>query len=329
MKAACRIKMSRLERPQVLVIGELNVDIVATGLRRLPEMGSEILVEDCELTLGSASAIFAAGMVKFGHQVTFVSQVGRDSFGDFRIRALKDLGVSTKNVLRRANEKTGVTIALSGKRDRALVTYQGAVASLNADRINEALLKRHDHLHLTSYYLQQGLRPSFAAILRQAKALGLTTSFDPNSDPSDRWNSKIDSVLSHVDVLCVNEREATKLTRTTTTKAALRVLGKKVPCAVVKRGASGAMAIQSKELFTDAGFRVKAIDTTGAGDSFDAGFLSAYLRKAPLPECLQIGNACGALSAISIGGTAGQPTQTQLQEFLRSNTSPVTRIDKQ
>ena len=123
--------MSRLERPQVLVIGELNVDIVATGLRRLPEMGSEILVGDCELTLGSASAIFAVGMAKLGHKVTFVSQVGRDSFGDFCITALKELGVSTKNVLRRANEKTGVTIALSGKRDRALVTYPGAVASLH------------------------------------------------------------------------------------------------------------------------------------------------------------------------------------------------------
>ena len=311
--------MSRLARPQVLVIGELNVDVVATGLRRLPEMGSEILVEDCELTLGSASAIFAVGMTKLGHKVTFVSHVGRDSFGDFCITALKDLGVSRKNVQRKANEKTGVTIALSGKRDRALVTYPGAVASLTADRINDALLKRHNHLHLTSYYLQQGLQPSFPAILRRAKALGLTTSFDPNSDPSDRWNSKIDSVLSHTDVLFVNEREALKLTRTTTTKAALRVLGKKVSCAVIKRGANGAMAIQGKELFTDAGLKVKAIDTTGAGDSFDAGFMSAYLRKAPLPECLRIGNACGALSTISIGGTAGQPTQAELQRFLRSN----------
>ena len=321
MKAACRIKMSRLERPQVLVIGELNVDIVATGLRKLPQMGSEILVKDCELTLGSASAIFAVGMAKLGHKVTFVSHVGRDRFGEFCITALKNLGVSTKHVLRRANEKTGVTIALSGKRDRALITYPGAVASLTGDLINDALLRRHDHLHLTSYYLQQGLQPSFAAILRRAKTFGLTTSFDPNSDPSDRWNSKIDSVLSHVDVLFVNEREAIKLTRTPTAKAALRALGKKVPCAVVKRGARGAMAIHSKEFFNDSGFRVKAIDTTGAGDSFDAGFMSAYLRKAPVPECLRIGNACGALSAISIGGTAGQPTQTQLQEFLHSNTS--------
>jgi sugar/nucleoside kinase (ribokinase family) len=163
------------------------------------------------------------------------------------------------------------------------------------------------------------LQPRFGEILRQAKTLGLTTSFDPNSDPSDRWNSKINSVLKYTDVLFVNEREATKLTKSKTTPVALKTLGAKVPCVVVKRGAKGAIAIQENELFTDSGFRVKALDTTGAGDSFDAGFLSAYLTKQPPAECLRFGNACGALSAMSIGGTAGQPTQSELQQFLKSN----------
>src|SRR5215813_8223969 len=157
-----------MKRPQVLVIGELNVDIVATGLRGFPEMGAEILAQDCELSLGSASAIFAVGMSKLGHQVTFVSQVGRDSFGDFCITTLKQLGVATSNVVRKPNEKTGVTIALSGKRDRALITYPGAIASLTADRITDGLLKKHDHLHLTSYYLQKGLQPQFGEILQRA-----------------------------------------------------------------------------------------------------------------------------------------------------------------
>jgi Sugar kinases, ribokinase family len=308
-----------MKRPPVLVIGELNVDIVATGLRGLPEMGTEILAQDCELTLGSASAIFAVGMSKLGHPVTFVSQVGRDTFGDFCITALKQLGIATGNVLRKANEKTGVTLALSGKQDRALVTYPGAIASLTADRVNDRLLKAHDHLHLTSYYLQKRLQPRFGEILQHAKAIGLSTSFDPNSDPSDRWNNAINSVLKYTDILFVNEREAIKLTKAKTAHAALKVLGVKVPCVVVKRGPKGAIAVQHNELFTDSGFRVKALDTTGAGDSFDAGFLSAYLMKQPVSECLRFGNACGALSAISIGGTAGQPTQAELQEFLRSS----------
>ena len=308
-----------MKRPPVLVIGELNVDIVATGLRGLPEMGAEIVAQDCELTLGSASAIFAVGMSKLGHKVTFVSHVGRDYFGDFCVAKLKQFGVATSNVVRTANEKTGVTLALSGKRERAMITYPGAIASLTADRVNDSLLKKHDHVHLTSYYLQKGLQPQFGEILQHAKALGLTTSFDPNSDPSDRWNSKINSVLKYADILFVNEREAIKLTQAKTAQAALKVLGAKVSCVVVKRGARGAIAIQDNELSSDAGFRVKAIDTTGAGDSFDAGFLSGYLMQQPLAECLRFGNACGALSAISIGGTAGQPTQAELQEFLHSN----------
>jgi sugar/nucleoside kinase (ribokinase family) len=319
LKAAGWIKMSRLERPKILVIGELNVDIVAAGLRSMPVTGSEILAEKCELTLGSASAIFAAGMAKLGHEVTFFSHVGRDYFGDFCLRALQQAGVSTRHVTRKAEETTGVTIALSGKRDRALVTYAGAVATFKADSIDEKVMSRHDHLHLTSYYLQTALRPSFPRLFQQAKAAGLTTSFDPNSDPGDKWDRKIDSVLKHTDVLFVNEREAKKLTRSNTLNGAMRNLGAKVDCAVVKRGARGANAIQDGKLFSDSGFKIEVVDTTGAGDSFAAGFLSAYLRKAPLAECLRIGNACGAMSARSIGGTAGQPTQQELQEFIRVN----------
>lgn len=304
--------------PKILVIGELNVDIVATGLRSAPEMGTEILADDCELTLGSASAIFAAGTARLGHNVTFVSHVGRDYFGDFCIKALRQTGVATRHVIRKADEKTGVTIALSSKRDRALVTHAGAVATLTSDCIDEALMKRHNHLHLTSYYLQKALQPSFADIFRRAKALGLTTSLDPNSDPSNNWSKSINSVLRYTDVLFVNEREASQLTRSRTPKAALKILGTKVPCAVIKRGPRGALAIQDGAIASDSGFKVTAIDTTGAGDSFDAGFTFAYLHKKQLSECLRIGNACGALSATRVGGTAGQPTEPELQAFLRS-----------
>ncbi|HJP91406.1 MAG TPA: carbohydrate kinase family protein [Pyrinomonadaceae bacterium] len=310
--------MSRLSKPRILVVGELNVDIVVAGLQSVPKEGAEILARDCELTLGSASAIFAVGMSKLGHPVTFVSQVGKDSFGDFCISALKQSGVSTRNVTR-TDEKTGVTVALSSVRDRALVTFQGAISTLTEDRINRSLLQRHQHLHLTSYYLQQGLQPSFADLFRQAKALGLTTSFDPNSDPAGgRRSKKIDAVLRHTDVLFVNECEASNLTGMPSAKSALKSLGKLVPCAVVKLGHKGAIAIKDNQVSTDSGFKIRARDTTGAGDSFDAGFISAYLRESPISECLRIGNACGALSALRVGGTAGQPTQQELEVFLRS-----------
>jgi sugar/nucleoside kinase (ribokinase family) len=310
--------MSRLDGPRVLVIGELNVDIVATGLQSLPKLGGEILAKDVAVTLGSASGIFAVGMAKLGHSVTFVSQVGKDYFGDFCLNALHDAGISTENIYRNAKVKTGATISFSGVRDRALVTYPGAIATFNLEQLDMKLLSGHEHLHMTSYFLQKGLRPSFPQIFRQARESGLTTSFDPNSDPAETWNKTIFKVFRLADVLFVNKREAMQLTQADTVQDSLMSLSKLVPCAVIKLGTSGATAVRSDEVSRVQGFKVKAVDTTGAGDSFDAGFTSGYLRGASLRECLREGNACGALSARKPGGTAGQPNADQLKRFLRS-----------
>jgi sugar/nucleoside kinase (ribokinase family) len=315
--------------PRILVIGELNVDIVAAGVRQLPEFGIEILAEDCELTLGSASAIFATGIARLRCAVTFVSQVGKDSFGDFCLAALRDAGISTRYVRRKETEKTGVTIALTNPRDRALITFPGAVASFSARDCDTSSMERHHHLHMTSYYLQRGLNPSFPALFRQAKEAGLTTSFDPNTDPSQKWNRSIRSVLKYADVLFVNEREARALTGCRTSREALRALGQIVPCAVVKQGPKGAVAINKDEVVAGSGFRVEAVDTTGAGDSFAAGFVSAYVRRASLAECLRAGNACGALSTRKLGGTPGQPTQEELQTFLRGISRAKTQRRKE
>jgi sugar/nucleoside kinase (ribokinase family) len=307
--------MSRSRVPRILVIGELNVDIVAGGVRRVPESGAEVLADNCELTLGSASAIFAAGIAKLGCEVTFVSQVGKDSFGDFCLAALKEAGISTRYVRRKAEEKTGVTIALSNSRDRALITFPGAIASFSAKDCDTSLMKRNHHLHLTSYYLQRALKPSFPALFSEAKATGLTTSFDPNSDPSQKWSSSLNSVLKYTDVLFVNEREAKALTGRRNKREALKALGQLVPCAVIKQGPKGAVAIQNDEVVSGSGFRVEAVDTTGAGDSFAAGFVSAYVRRSSLAECLRVANACGALSTLALGGTRGQPTKAELRMF--------------
>jgi sugar/nucleoside kinase (ribokinase family) len=318
--------MSRFAGPQVLVIGELNVDIVATGLRSLPKLGAETIAADFALTLGSASAIFAAGISKLGHQVTFVSQVGEDQFGEFCISALEANGVSTDQIQRNAQVKTGATIALSGVRDRALVTYPGAIESFSYEQLNISIMKGHRHLHMTSYFLQKGLRSSFPQIFRHAKEAGLTTSFDPNSDPTGSWSNAVREVLRHTDVLFINQREAMQMTRSGTVQKALKILGDLVPCAVIKLGSKGATTIRGTEVTRAPGFKVNAVDTTGAGDSFDAGFISSYLRAEPLLKCLHQGNACGALSTLEPGGTAGQPDMKRLRKFLRSQTKNMRQL---
>jgi sugar/nucleoside kinase (ribokinase family) len=317
LKDTHRIKMKRnLAKQGVIVIGELNVDMVASGLTEPPQMGGEIMAADFELTLGSASAIFACGVVKLGHSVTFISQVGVDDFGKFSLAALRAAGIPTNNILRNRSIKTGITISLSTRQDRALVTYPGATVSLNYGRLKMALLKGQRHLHMTSYFLQTGLRPSFPRIFREARRMGLTTSFDPNSDPENSWDGGISDVLAETDVLFLNEAEALRLTHARSVQGALKILRQRVSCAVIKLGAKGAVAIKDGEVTSAPGFKIEALDTTGAGDSFDAGFISTYLRGASLAECLRAGNACGALSTLKAGGTGGQPDGRTLKKFL-------------
>jgi sugar/nucleoside kinase (ribokinase family) len=303
----------------VVVIGELNVDAVATGLAQAPKLGLEIIATDFQLTLGSASAIFASGVAKLGHEVTFVSKVGDDDFGHFCLEALRANGIPTRHVLRDPTEKTGITLALSTRKDRALVTYLGAISTLRYEDVRKSLLKGRSHLHLTSYFLQEGLRPSFSRLFREARAAGLTTSFDPNSDPTSRWGEEIWGVLEQTDIFFLNRDEALHLTRARDTRGALKALGARVPCAVIKLGAKGAVAIKDGVVVSAPGFKVDALDTTGAGDTFAAGFVSSHLEGQSLEESLRRGNACGALSTLKAGGTANQPDREALEHFLREH----------
>ena len=310
----------RTSGKRIIVIGELNVDVVASGLSRAPRLGQEILASDFQLSLGSASAIFACGAAKLGHNVTFVSIVGRDEFGDFCLQELTRSGISTRHVIRDKNLRTGVTVSLSTINDRALVTYPGAIAAVGSHLLQKSVLAKQDHLHMTSYFLQTSLRSSFAKIFADAKKRGLTTSFDPNSDPSQTWDAEdLKDVLAQTDVLFVNKTEALKLTRTRNTKGALRALSELVPCAVIKLAAEGSIAIEKGEITPAPPFKVTVKDTTGAGDSFAAGFVSSYVSGNNLAESLRSANACGALSTRKAGGTESQPNAKELKKFLKDS----------
>jgi sugar/nucleoside kinase (ribokinase family) len=304
---------------RIAIIGELNVDLLAIGLTTPPTLGREILAADFQLTLGSASAIFACGIAKLGHEVTFISQIGEDDFGKYCLAALQAAGIPIEHVIKNPATKTGVTISLSTRDDRALVTYLGAIAELEYKRVPLSRLQGHRHLHMTSYFLQRKLQPDFPKIFSEAKRLGLTTSFDPNSDPDQEWRDDVRRVFDKTDVLFVNESEAQQLTKQSDTSEALKTLAQLVACVVIKQGARGAIGYKDGKIAAASPFTVEAIDTTGAGDSFAAGFIHGVLEGKELRECLIMANACGALSTLRAGGTAGQPDRTMLNSFLKIN----------
>lgn len=292
------------------------MDLIATGLAEPPTLGHEVLASDFQIALGSASAIFACGISRLGYPVTFISQVGDDQFGEFCLGMLRRAGLQTDKVIKAPQLNTGVTLVLSARSDRALVTYLGAIAELEGERIPLEVLDGHSHLHMTSYFLQRKLQPYFPRLFAEARQRGLTTSFDPNADPALGWKGEIREVIAGADILFVNEPEARQLTNREDVNEALRALGETVPCVVIKLGSKGAAAIRDNEIEFVPGFQVETVDTTGAGDSFAAGFVHGFLERRRLRECLELGNACGALSTLQAGGTAGQPDSVQLNHFL-------------
>jgi sugar/nucleoside kinase (ribokinase family) len=302
----------------VLVVGELNPDLILQNARSFPTPGTETVVENMSLALGSASAICAGGLAKLGQRVGFIAKVGDDDWGRFCKHQLTLLGVDISGVQTDTGLQTGLTVSITTAHDRALVTYLGAMVAVRQEDIKDDVLRSYAHLHVSSFFLQKGLRPGLKKLFERATDLGLTTSLDPGFDPEEAWGDDLRDVLQQVDVFLPNEVELAGVTGLRDRTEALRALQNGRTVVVAKLGAEGSMTLQDGRPVLIPGFPVRAIDTTGAGDSFNAGFLYSWLQKEPVTEAMRFASACGALSTTALGGTAGQPTAEAARAFLRS-----------
>lgn len=287
----------------VSVVGELNLDLVLYGLPPEFELDREHLASDLRITLGSSSAIFAHNLALLGNRVGFHSAIGDDPFGELCLSRLKESGADVSAVKRFPSQKTGLTVILPRPQKRYILTYPGVMAEMRFEDLDLEKVFSARHLHISSYFLQRALQPKIPELFRLAKQAGLTTSLDTNDDPENRWALNLSTVLKSVDVLLPNEQEARKLTLRDDAESALSVLAEHVPLVVMKRGEKGATARRGEETISSEPVRTAPIDTIGAGDSFDAGFLHNYIRGVSLSECLRLGNLAGALSTTRQGGT--------------------------
>ena len=301
-----------------LVVGELNPDLILCDYRSFPVLGQEVLVEDLALMLGSASAICAVGLARLGNTVRMASKVGTDQWGDFCVHALTDAGVDTSFVKRDPRSKTGLTVSITGSKDRALVTYLGAIATFQAADVDARAADGCGHLHVSSYFLQQGLRQDCCALFAAAHARGLTTSLDPGFDPSEKWAGGLRETLGETDVFFPNEVELRGLGGSQDPVECLRRLDNGHTLIVAKLGAAGCTALDRGNPVHVPAFPVKPVDTTGAGDSFNAGFLHAWTQGMPVQESLRFGAACGALSTRAMGGTGGQASLEEAEAMIHA-----------
>jgi len=254
-----------------------------------------------------------------GCKVGFVSRIGSDALGQIALERLSASGVDVSKVRRTEGEKqTGLTVILQRAKERNILTYPGTIFDLTLADLDFDYLTDSGHFHLSSYYLQRGLRPHVGELFQQLKAEGLTISLDTNDDPDDSWEGGLEDVLRYVDVFLPNAREAKLITKTDDLDKAVARLAERVPLVVIKRGEQGAMAQRGPERFQSSPVKVDFVDPVGAGDSFDAGFLSQYVRGADLPACLAAGNMAGAFSTTMPGGTEAFRDLTKQQQFWNS-----------
>jgi len=300
----------------ILVAGEINPDLILSG-NVVSEFGQvEKLVASYTLAVGSSSAIFACGAARLGLRVAFIGVCGQDVFGRFMLEEMQKRDIDVSNVIIRPDGQTGLSVILNQDADRAILTHLGLIAELRASDIPDDLLRQARHLHVASYFLQTKLQPDLPTLFQRAHSLGLTTSLDTNYDPSEKWIG-FDKLLSATDIFLPNKTEALSITRSDDIESAAKQLASKSKIVAIKLGADGAaVRTKDKTIFTSS-IPVNIVDTIGAGDSFDAGFLYGYLNDWELEKSLQLAVVCGALSTQAPGGTAAQPALDEALAFVK------------
>ena len=301
----------------ILTVFDICADLVMDLGDTVPEFDQkEKYVDSFTLEMGGSNCIFACQCAKLGLKTTGAGITGSDVFGQMVTDTLSKSGVDISNIIPDSTIKTGLGIHLIRGDDRSILTYSGSIGAVRAEHITDKLLQSARHLHIGSYYLLDGIREMLPDILKRAKRYGLTVSLDTNWDPSEKWNLP-DELLSNIDIIFPNLNEALLLTGCSDINGAVKSLADKVSTVAVKMGADGGLVESGGQRINLPALNVNVIDTIGAGDNFDAGFIYGYLHGLPIETCLRAGVYCGSMSAEKAGGIAGQMLLDNLLDYLK------------
>jgi len=304
-----------MKKTDLIVVGELNMDLIFNSIVGFPKIGTEIVADSFEQVLGSSSAIMASNAAALGLKTNFVGVVGNDGFGNNIIKELEQRGVGVDFIKKSEQLKTGITVVMNYGEDRANITYCGAMEALRSSDIPWEQLSAHRHFHLSNFFMQKGIQSEVPGIFKKAKQLGLTTSLDLQWDPTNRWQFDYISCLPHVDIFMPNEAEIIALTGEPDLSSAIEKVLPHCQTLVIKMGNKGSWGITQEQLIKVAAYtNEKYVDSIGAGDSFNSGFIQAFLKGSSLRECLSNGNLIGAIRTSAGGGTGAFSDQKQFEE---------------
>jgi len=277
-------------------VGDINPDLVMTSAGQLPELGKEVEYKNFYSVLGGSTGICAGVFGSLGMGATFYGHVGDDLFGRFSVEALAATGVDVSNIVTERGGKTPVTISVTTPKDRALMSYLGRLDGLCEDDLTDQLIEGTRHIHIGSFFFQQELQPGFLRLFKRAHEKGVTTSLDAGWDTTENWDYGIRELLGFTDIFFPNDTEAQAITRRNNPVEAALELSRYCGTVVVKCGKEGSVLRSGEKLLRCPTYsRYKAIDSTGAGDSYNAGFLHAFLSGMPWLTCMKYGSAVASL----------------------------------
>ena len=304
---------------RVVSIGDANVDIILRS--RMPPRGKQVVIEDYEVHGGGCATNFALACSRLGAKVKLVGKIGADHWGRFLLDELRKNGVDISSMVISRNVKTGVTYAIVEKGERSFITFRGGNAQLSLQDIREKDIVG-DVVHIPSFFLLENLRPHYPRLMKLARSRGALVSFDTGWDPFGLWRrtDHLLEAIANCDVMFPNLVEARMITGR---KAAgpkelvqrLMKMGPKIVC--IKMGDRGSAVGEAGRLCRIPAFPVEVVDTTGAGDVYNAAFVLAYLRT---HDIVLAGHFASAAAAISVTGAgwAKYPRLSDVNGFLRS-----------
>lgn len=307
---------STSKKTDVIVVGELNVDIILNEIGSLPVIGKEIMAGSMSVTLGSSSAIFASNLSSMGCRVAFIGKVGTDNFADVVLSSLEGKNVDTSHIIKSGTLSTGATIVLNFDQDRANVTYAGAMNDLRLEDIDFDFLADARHMHFANCFMQPGIRKDLTRLFMKAKELGLSTSLDTQWDPEEKWDLPLEELLPHVDIFLPNLAEFKNLSRSKSVEEGIKKLKDFSNYIIIKNGSEGALGWNGRELINQHAFKNdRVVDCVGAGDSFDAGYIKDFLLGYTMEKCLETGSLAGAINTTRAGGTGAFANLEAIREI--------------
>ena len=305
----------------VLCLGIFVADIVAKPIEEMPEKGKLVLVDTMELHTGGCASNTGYGLNRLGISTGLIGKVGTDGFGDFFVNYMSDAGLDIRGIRRTATSNTSATMVMvSPDGERTFFHYLGANAELCFEDVDFNIIKEAKILHIAGTFLMPGFDgvPTYR-VLKQAREWGITTSLDTAWDSKGNWMKVLEPCLQYLDIFMPSIEEARMITgKQEPQDIAESLLSYGIKIVSLKMGERGSYTRTHDWEILLPIYKVNAIDATGAGDAYAAGFLAGVAKGLDYKDAARLGNAVGACCVTAIGATAGIKNMLETLEFMNS-----------